>query len=116
VSHQPSPTDKSKDHVEAVYRNTQRQVDPEVYRDVDQDSTEVTYGEGIRMKSTGWSPKQTSTDDYRIKMNERVYKSMPSTDDYRLQDILYRACGGTAQSSYCASALQHGKYNHLRET
>jgi hypothetical protein len=41
---------------------------------------------------------------------------MPSTDDYRLQDILYRACGSTAQSSDSASALQVGKYNHHRGT
>jgi hypothetical protein len=68
------------------------------------------------MKSTGWSPKRTSTDDYRIKMNLRVYESMPSTDDYRLQDILYRACGSTAQSSDSASVLELGKYNHFGET
>jgi len=67
------------------------------------------------MKSTGWSPKRTSTDDYRIKMNLRIYESMPSTDDYRLQDILYRACGNTAQSSRSASALELGKYNHFRK-
>ena len=41
---------------------------------------------------------------------------MPSTDDYRLRDILYRACRSTAQSSDSASALELGKYNHLRET
>jgi len=40
---------------------------------------------------------------------------MPSTDDYRLQDILYRACGSTAQSSDSASALELGKYNHFRK-
>jgi hypothetical protein len=68
------------------------------------------------MKSTGWSPKQTSTDDYRIKMNVPIYESMLSTDDYRLQDILYRACGSTAQRSDSASALELGKYNHFGET
>ena len=40
---------------------------------------------------------------------------MLSTDDYRLQDILYRACGITAQSSHSASALGLGKYNHFRK-
>jgi len=35
---------------------------------------------------------------------------------YRLQDILNRACGSTAQSSDNASVLELGKYNHLRET
>jgi len=39
---------------------------------------------------------------------------MPSTDDW-LQDILYRACGSTAQSSDNACALQLGKNNHVRE-
>jgi len=38
VSDQPSPTDKSKAHVEAVYRNTHHEVDREVYWDVDQSS------------------------------------------------------------------------------
>ena len=40
---------------------------------------------------------------------------MPSTDDYRLQVILYRAYGSTAQKSDRASALELGKYNHFRE-
>jgi hypothetical protein len=39
---------------------------------------------------------------------------MGSTYDYRLQDILYRACGSTAQSSESASSLELGKYNHVR--
>jgi len=71
--------------------------------------------ESVPMKSTGWSPKWTSKDDYRIKMDLRIYESMPSTDDYRLQDILYRACGTTAQSTHSASALELGKYNHFRK-
>jgi hypothetical protein len=37
-------------------------------------------------------------------------------NDYRLQDILYRAWGSTAQSSDSASVLGLGKYNHFRET
>jgi len=68
------------------------------------------------MKSTGRSPKRTSTDDYRIMMNLQIYESMASTDDYRLQDILYRACGSTAQSLDRASALELGMYNHYGET
>jgi len=44
-----------------------------------------------------------------------ITESMSITDDYRPQDILYRACGSTAQSSDSASALELGKYNHLRE-
>jgi len=61
--------------------------------------------ESATMKSTGWSPKWTLNNE-----------SIPNTDDYRLQDILYIACGITAQSSDSASALELGKYNHLRET
>ena len=41
---------------------------------------------------------------------------MPLADDYRLQDILYRACGSTAQRLDSTSALELGKYNHFRET
>jgi hypothetical protein len=51
-----------------------------------------------------------------MKMTLRVYAAMPSTDDYRLQDILYRACGSTAQSSDSASVLELGKYNLFGET
>jgi hypothetical protein len=40
---------------------------------------------------------------------------MPSTDDYRLQDILYRVCETTKQSSDSASVLGLGKYNHVRK-
>ena len=39
-----------------------------------------------------------------------------SANDYWLQDILYRTCGCSAQSSDSASAFELGKYNHLRET
>jgi len=116
VSDQPSPTDRSKAHVEAVYRNTHREVDQEVYQEVDQDSTEVAYGGSIPLKSTRWSPKRTSTDDYRIRMILRICQSMPNTDDYRLQDILYSVCRSTAQSSDSASALELGKCNHFTET
>jgi hypothetical protein len=37
-----------------------------------------------------------------------IHESMQSPDDYWLQDILYRACGSTVQSSDCASALEIG--------
>jgi len=40
---------------------------------------------------------------------------MPSTDDHQLRDILYIACGSTAQSSDSARALELGKYNYHRE-
>jgi len=43
-------------------------------------------------------------------------ESMPITNDYRLQNILHRACGSTAQRSDSTSVLGLGKYNHLRET
>src|SRR5882757_2064896 len=45
VSDQSRPTDKSKAHVEAVYRNTHRQVDQEVSQEVYQDATEAAYRE-----------------------------------------------------------------------
>jgi len=41
---------------------------------------------------------------------------LPSTNEYRLQDILYIACRSTAQSSDSASVLKLGKYNRVRET
>ena len=107
VSDQASPTDKSTAHVEALYQNTPRQGEHNVLK---------RSVESASMKFTGWSPKRTSKDYYKIKMNLRIYKSMLSTDDYRLQDILLRACRSTAQSSDSASALQLGRYNHLRET
>jgi hypothetical protein len=44
-----------------------------------------------------------------------ITESMSITDDYRLQDILCRACGSTTQSSDSASALELRKYNHFRE-
>jgi hypothetical protein len=57
--------------------------------------------ERATMKATSWS----SNDEL-----------MPTTDDHRLQDIFSRPYGSTAQSSDSASALELGKYNHLRET
>jgi len=44
------------------------------------------------------------------------HRRSPSTTDYRLQDILHRACRSTAQSSDSASVLELGKYNHRRGT
>jgi len=40
----------------------------------------------------------------------------PSTDDYRLQDILNRTSGSSAHSSDSASTFEHGKINDLGET
>jgi hypothetical protein len=67
VSDLSSPTDKSKAHMEAVYRNTYR----EVYREVDQDSTEAAF-ESAPMKSTAYSPMWTSKDDCLVKQHQRV--------------------------------------------
>jgi hypothetical protein len=115
VSDLSSLPDKLQGYREAVYRDTfrenNRQVYQEVYREVDQDSTEVTYRERP-MKSTGWSGKRTLKDDYRIQRNLQINRLMLNTDDYWLQDILYRACGSTAQSSDSASEFELGKYNH----
>jgi len=52
VSDQSSPADKSKAHVEAVYRNT--------HREVDQDSTEAAYRERAPMKSTEMSTEKST--------------------------------------------------------
>jgi hypothetical protein len=63
VSDHSRPTDMSKAHVEAVYRNTHREVAQEVYREVDQDSTQAAY----RYRNHGVDRidmKRTSTDDY----------------------------------------------------
>jgi len=72
MSIQSSSTDKWKAYREAVCRDSYRaiymEIDREVSREVDQDSAEVTYRE-CPMKSTGWPPKRTSTDDCRIRMN-----------------------------------------------
>jgi hypothetical protein len=64
---------------EAVYRDPHRTVNLDVYREigrqvyqVDQDSTEAAYREHAPMKPTGWSPKQTLIDDYRVKHHLEV--------------------------------------------
>jgi hypothetical protein len=59
-----SPTDKLKTYREARYGGKYR----EVCREVDQDSTEAVYRERNH-EVAGLSPKRTSTDDYRIKLN-----------------------------------------------
>jgi len=130
---QSSPTDKSRAHVEAVYRDTDRVVDGEVYRELDQTQLKPPVGsipmqspiESVPMKATGWSLPWTSKDDYQIKIDLRInakstsqcqiYKSMPSTDGYGLQDILYRVCRSTALSPHSSGALELGKYNHFRK-
>ena len=82
-------------HAPRVYR----EVDRQVYQ-VDQAATEAAY--------------QARTYEVDRMVTEADFeRRLPSTDDYRLQEILYRACGSTAQSSDSASALEHGKYNHL---
>jgi hypothetical protein len=44
-----------------------------------------------------------------------IAESISITDDYRLQDILFRACGSTVQSLDSASVLELGKYTYFRE-
>jgi hypothetical protein len=60
VSDQPSPADKSKADMEVVYRNMHREVDQEVYREVDQDSTDAAYREHAPMKSTEMSTEKST--------------------------------------------------------
>ena len=42
-------------------------------------------------------------------------KSMPSSHDYQLPDILCTACESTAQSSDSARMVEVGNYNPCRE-
>jgi len=92
MSTQSSPTDKSKAHLEAVCRDTHRQVYPEVLLtsdeyakrqvyQVDQDSTEAAY----REQPWSWP------DGHWSGLPKMITKSMPLTDDYRLHDIFYRS-------------------------
>ena len=55
--------------------------------------------------------------EYRIRPYQRENSNTIPTSQchYRLQDIFYRACGSTAQSSDSARTLELGKYNHFRE-
>jgi len=116
VSDQSWPTDKSKAHLGAVYRDTHRHgykevlltsqeyAERQVYQ-VDQDSTEAAYRE------QPWG----RPDGHQSGLPKTITESMPLTDDYPLHDIFYRACGSTAQSSDSAHALELGKYNHLQK-
>jgi len=45
----------------------------------------------------------------RITESSTIYESISITDDYRLQDIFYRGCRSTAQSTDSASAPEFGK-------
>jgi hypothetical protein len=101
-------------------------------RQVDHYSTEAAYRDR-NQKSTVKSTKKSTTILLKppIKSNYEVDRMVSEADfqrrlphhaasisqcHYRLQDILYRACGNAAQSSDNASALELGKYNHFRET
>jgi len=126
--------------VEPGNRNKHWEVDEEHEGEVAQDSTDAVFrghrpmksaemskeesakillrlhlGRSICMKSTGWTPKRTLTDHFLFKMNLPIYEFMLCTDDYWLEDILYRACGITVQSTDCASSLQFGKFIQSRE-
>jgi len=94
-------------HRKAVYRDSHREIDRDVY--VDQDSTEAAYRERTPIKLTGWSPKRTSNDDYRVKQHLGVnatYRGQPTEKDST------KHCTKARKS---ASALELVKYNHFRE-
>jgi len=99
-------------HREAIYQDTHRGVDREVY----QKSTKIllkAHIETATMKLTGESPKRTSKDVYQIKMNLRVnamYRWLPAAR-YTLQSMRKRCM--KAQES--AGLLELGKYNHVKE-
>jgi len=59
------------------------------------------------MKSTGWTPKRTSKDDYLVKQPLRV-NATPGCERYSMKHCT------KAQES--AGTLELGKYNHFKET
>ena len=63
--------------------------------------------ESATMKSTGWTPKRTSKDDYLVKQHLRV-NATPGCERYSTKHCT------KAQES--AGTLELGKYNHFRET
>jgi hypothetical protein len=66
MSRRSSPTDKSKPTNKSTEMSTEKSTEK---------STKILlkpHIESAPMKSTGWSPKRTSKDDYRIKMNLRL--------------------------------------------
>jgi hypothetical protein len=98
-------------HREAVYRDTHREIDRDVY--ADQDSTEAAYRERAPMKSTGWSPKRTSNHDYRVVQHLRVnaiYRWLPAA-----RDILHSMWKHCTKAQESAGPLELVKYNHFRE-
>jgi len=103
MSDQSSPTDKSKAHLVAVYRDTHR----EESTTNSTMSTKILLKPPIEcapMKWTGRSPERTLNNDYWVNVN---YQCL-SAARYALQSKR-----STAQSSDSASALELGKYNHL---
>ena len=109
----------------------QPEVDRKVYQ-IDQDSTEAAYRkrnqkstvkstksikillkppfESTTMKSTGWSPKRTSKDDYLVNQHLEVnatYRWLP------LERYSTKHCTKAQES---AGTLELGKYYHFRET
>jgi hypothetical protein len=61
-------------------------------------------------------PIESNYDVDRMVTEADFQRRLPSTNDYRLQGVLYKACGSTAHSSDSASALERGKYNNFTET
>ena len=87
-----STTDKPQAHLDTFYSNTHRGVYQEVDREVhqvDQYSTEATDGE------RNYEVDRMVTEaDFKSRSPSQVAST--SQCHYRVQDILYRACGGTA--------------------
>lgn len=84
MSDQPSPTNKAKVHLEAVYGDTYWQVNQLV------DQVSIKTAQQVQL----WSWQDGHQRGFRMAIAE----SMSITDQYRLQEIIYRACRGTAQS------------------
>jgi hypothetical protein len=77
VSDQSSPTDKSKPtwrQSPETEKSTKKSTEKSTEKSAEK-STKIQLKspiESVPMKSTRWSPKRTSKDDYRIKINLRV--------------------------------------------
>jgi len=70
--------------------------------------------ESATMKSTRWSPKRTSKDDYLVKQHLEVnatYRWIPAA-----RDILQSTRKHCMNAQDSAGTLELGKYNHFRET
>jgi len=110
---QASPAHKSKAHRDTVYRDTEKSTEKFTDQSSGKSTKESTknlfkpHFESACMTSTGWSPKQTSQDDYLVNQNLEVnatYRCLP------LERYSTKHCTKAQES---AGTLEFGKYYHL---